>query len=77
MASKVSAHESYYLKPDSLTKAKDRACPHSSLSSTPSSPLSFFFFFLFFYNSFVIKDREYMYIAAKANTRHDPIYKIK
>ena len=37
VASKVSAHESYYLKPDSLTKVKDRACPHSS---TPSSPLS-------------------------------------
>ena len=36
-----------------------------------------FFFLFFFYNSFVIKDREYMYIAAKANTRHDPIYKIK
>ena len=40
VASKVSAHESYYLKSDSLTKVKDRACPHSSLSSTPSSPLS-------------------------------------
>ena len=34
-------------------------------------------FFFLFYNSFVIKDREYMYIATKANTRHDPIYKIK
>ena len=34
VASKVSAHESYYLKSDSLTKVKD-----SSLSSTPSSPL--------------------------------------
>ena len=34
-------------------------------------------FYLFIYNSFVIKDREYMYIATKANTRHDPIYKIK
>ena len=37
----------------------------------------YFIFLFFFYNSFVIKDREYMYIAAKANTRHDPIYKIK
>ena len=37
----------------------------------------YIFFFFFFYNSFVIKDREYMYIATKANTSHDPIYKIK
>ena len=40
VASKVSTHESYYLKPDSLAKVKDRACPHSYLSSTPSFPLS-------------------------------------
>ena len=39
VASKVSAHESYYLKSDSLTKVVNQ-CPHSSLSSTPSSPLS-------------------------------------
>ena len=37
----------------------------------------FFCVYFFSYNNFVIKDREYMYIATKANTRHDPIYKIK
>ena len=68
-----------YLKTLKLSHCKMYLLGHTGSINTEyiSCCMTTFFSSFFFYNSFVIKDREYMYIAAKANTRHDPIYKIK